>query len=286
MVAKAIMRFGKNVLGALSTKVSDVGAAALESILETPGYLASMLKSASEKLEPVDVIARCVPIGAGVDDYLIELDDGALMSAIAEGRWVRPHLIVRATSDQIDRDILATRLEVAFKELLNRAELRVDQKRKEEEQAKARDVVSQEAAGYSVLTEFAGELIIASLLGAGTLIAPVIYILIALGGFAVLSSVPGLVYGLFKQWFTNTPLEEEQEQINAARALIRKLVRTMRIEVLDMHREELRSLGFPSRVVDEAVHAQHEGLFDRAPSDALLRQVRERVKGLHKQGKP
>jgi hypothetical protein len=221
--------FGKK-LADLGKVAFEVGAAAGQ-VAKT--YGSDLYDWAAEKAPDLDTIARvatrlkldhtavpvkaiCEPTGDGVDDYNLVINIDEVAKALNEGRTAVPQITVYARSpEQIDRDLLAERLETAMKPLLKHYEEHVKTRKKAILAKRQRD------SDWSFWDTLDLTILAA-------IFPPVILVLMALDFVEFMSQIPALIMAKFK----GDEISRLDQELALARATVKKIVRRMKIEQL------------------------------------------------------
>lgn len=227
---KGLGRAARQTLGDSATGIGDVLGA-----LSPAGFIGRI----AEQCEAIEVRVMCRPHSDDINDYHIEADLSVLEAAMAEDRFVRPQIIVHAVSDKIDRDILTERLLVDFGEILKGHEARMQDVKVRLEQKVARQRAETDfnllSLGFDIIV--AGATL--AMLGLSALVGPLLWLMVGIGGLAVLAELPSLAMSLIKRALGFKVYacadEEELDQLKAElekyRPLLQKLVRDLDIVV-------------------------------------------------------
>lgn len=230
-------------LRAVSRLAGNIGSAALATLSEGVSMVTNVQISAgierlAEKFEPIQVPVRCLPQPPGaVDDYTLDVDMTGLEAALVGDRFVRPALSVRAASTDIDRSLLTDRLIEKFGVVLERHEERM-----EAVAAKRQKTIDREARELNwkiseSIFDFLMNAAIAALVGIGALVGPMFWLLVAVGGFAVLTELPDLVWKLLRRAVglsvyerpEDEELAELAKELERYRPILERLVRNLDI---------------------------------------------------------
>lgn len=224
-----------NTIGRLGQQLGEVGGSAmtgaasavLEKLGKTPEMLDSFLKSAVERLTPITVVVDCIPTGPGADDYRLDIDHLEFDAAVNAGRLVRPQLVVKATRNDMNRDLLTERMLESMTPILSAYEDDVFSERVK----KGFEHFSQNVSlGFDLFGIF-NALLFLCLIGAGALVGPIFWLLIGLGGVAALAQVPELIVDTAKHVLFGTKIDQLERKLAQAREVLRHMVKDMRIEL-------------------------------------------------------
>ncbi len=94
---------------ALSVVIGSVMASVIEKINSVD--FSSTLDQLDRTFTPIEVMVTCRHGSNNPDDYRLEIDLTAFECALNEGRKARPKIIVRSAFTDLNRDLLAERLE-------------------------------------------------------------------------------------------------------------------------------------------------------------------------------
>lgn len=227
MVFKALGSIARNMADGAGVVVNDLSHKLFETLAETPSLLTPVLELIADKAQSIPVVMVCHPTGPATDDYHIGIDFIGLDTALKAGTLFRPKIIVRARTAALDRDLLAERMEAALVPFLQAYDTKLVEARKAEANQKLGDAGLFWYASF----EFVVSIIGLALLGAGAAIGPLLWLVAGIGGIAFLQEVPGLLFGAVKQLLFGTPIEQLEAEIAAARSIIKRMVRGMKIEV-------------------------------------------------------
>lgn len=238
------MTSGKLVKG-LGTAALEQAANAFDSV--STEAIANTIESVVKRFEAVEVPVQCVPTSSDFNDYRVKADLSTLETALNAGRLVRPRVVVHAASSAIDRSILTNQLVEAFGPLLQGHEQRMHELREERE---ARVAEKEALANFSLAmlsVDFILNAFMLSFLGLGALISPLFWLLVAFGGVAVLSELPGLTWKLLKRAVGLKVFDEpEDQEIDRLR------------EELETYRPLLQKMVEKAEIVEsEKLHDQH-----------------------------
>lgn len=227
----------KTILGAVLQLTANVGKAAATAASDIWGsiddtVIVYALNQAAEKFEPIIVPVTCRPTSADLDEYIIETDLSALEAALGAGRLVRPCIVVTAASSHLDRAVLTDKLIETFNPILVTHATRMEHLRKRREVRMEREQSSVTLSAMGDIFEFFINAAMLAMIGLGALIGPIMWLLIAFGGIAVLSELPRLTFNLFKEAIGvqtfNQPEDAEIHQmkkdLERYRPLLQKMV--------------------------------------------------------------
>lgn len=206
---------------ATSVMIGSVMASVIEKINSVD--FSSTLDQLDQAFTPIEVNVTCRHDSDEPNDYRLEIDLTVFERALNEGRKARPKIIVRSTFTNLNRDLLAERLEIELRPLIKNYEKHIKQRK------------------VAILTQresdaFWGEIAIFVLLMAGAVLGPFIWIIIGLEGWRALASVPQLLISAIKsslyKYFFGDEIEQLDAELEAARKTIRAMVKRAQIEPL------------------------------------------------------
>lgn len=194
----------KTILGAALQLTANVGKAASAAASDLWGsiddkVIVYALNQAAEKFEPITVPVTCRPTSANLDDYVIETDLSALEAALGAGRLVRPSIVVTAASSQLDRSVLTDKLIETFNPILATHTARMKRLQQQREMRMEREQLGASLSVMGDIFMFFTNAALMAMIGLGALIGPILWLLIAFGGIAILSELPRLTFNLFKE---------------------------------------------------------------------------------------
>lgn len=228
---------------AVGRLAGNIGSAALGTLSEGLSLVTNVQVSAgierlADKFEPVTVPVRCVPVAPGANDnYELDVDMTGLEAALAGDRFVRPALSVSAATTTIDRAILTDRLIEKFGAVLKRHEERMEEVAARRQQAIDREARELNWKISETIFDFLMNAAIAALVGLGALVGPMFWLLVAVGGFAVLTELPDLVWKLLRRAVglsvyerpEDEELAELSKELERYRPILERLVRDLDI---------------------------------------------------------
>ncbi len=169
---------------------------------------------------PIPVKVSCVQNGSGPDDYRLLVDIDEIAAALNEERVAVPEITIYARfPDQLDRDLLADRLEKALQPLLDEYKAQIERR-------KAKVIAKRKKAESDAFWSGLGEAFDLSFIV--VLFPPAILLLLAVSFAEFVSQLPALILAYFK----GDELDKLDAEMALARATIKKVVRKMRIEQL------------------------------------------------------
>ncbi len=181
------------------------------------------LDSLDKTFTPIQVEVTCSHKSDDADDYDLEIDLKLFEAALNAGRLARPHIVVRSKRSDINRDLLAERMEVAFCPLISHYEKYVENKK---------DFI----LGKQNADDFWNTLGLIVLTLAGPLFGPVAWLVIGLEGWQAFKNIPwflinGIKSGLYKLFF-GSEIDQLDSELERARETLKEMVRRMKIEPL------------------------------------------------------
>ncbi len=194
----------KQLFGAAARLAANVGKAAASTASDLwnavdDTMMVKVINQAAEKFEPVTVPVCCRPCGVGKNDYTIVADLSILEAAMDAGRLVRPRILVTAASKDLDRALLTDKLIEAFTPILVTHATRMESLRARREVHQEQERLKSSLSIMGGLFDFFINAAMLAMIGLGTLVGPMMWLLIAFGGIAVLSELPRLAFNLFKE---------------------------------------------------------------------------------------
>lgn len=183
----------------------------------------SILNTMDRSFTPVVVRVTCNHFGEDAEDYTVIVDLNAFESALAEGRRARPQLVVYSKYTTIDRTTLAARMETALRPLIAHYEQHVSAE-------KSKILAQRESDEFWIVM---GTIMLAV---AGSVLGPVLWLLIGLDGWRALKNLPqlfiaGVKSSLYKLFFGDE-LSQLDNELESARTTINIMVKNMEIQQL------------------------------------------------------
>jgi hypothetical protein len=165
----------------------------------------------------IPVKAVCEQQGDGPNDYQLIVDIDEIATALNEGRVATPAITVYAKfPNDLDRDLLADRMQSAFVPLLHSYRAHVDKKKK------ALAAKERKANEMSFWEQLDLAIIIA-------IFPPIILLLLALDFVSTMKRLPSL---LLKKFSGDDEMAKLDAELDDARATLKTIIRNMKIEQL------------------------------------------------------
>ncbi len=183
----------------------------------------SILNRMDQSLTPVTVTVTCNHVSDAVEDYTLQVDLRAFETALDEGRYARPKIVVYSKHTAINRDTLAARMETALRPLIANYERYVSVE-------KSKVLAQRESEEFWAVM---GGIMLAV---AGAVLGPVLWILIGLDGWRALRDLPqlfiaGVKSSLYNLFFGDE-LTQLDSELDSARTTIKAMVKKMEIHQL------------------------------------------------------
>lgn len=234
-ILRTLTDLGRNAVKAASEKVSDI-IPDVSKFIDDLGSVINIekeLEKLNQKFEPVSVKIGCLPKSADIDDYYLQIDLEAFEAALRANRFVRPVIMVYAASTGLDRDILRERLVEELGLGIQQMRDRIRKLEIKRDVKKAVETVDGVMNTFDALSA----LLFLVAIGAGAVIGPFLFLLIGLGGLAMLREVPGLIVTYLKQFVGvknfSTPedaaIHKLREDIARYKPVLKKMVDTLAI---------------------------------------------------------
>lgn len=206
--------------GTAATKIAAIhGSDALTWVvgkLPNIDTLSSQVSTLNQSYTAIPVKVICKQQSEVPNDYQLIVDIDEIALALNEGRAVTPAITVYAKfPNELDRDLLADRLQTAFVPLLQHYREHVE-KKKSDLRAKQK-----KANGLSFWEQLDLWIIIA-------IFPPVILLLLALDFMNTMKRLPSLLL----QQFTGDEMSKLDAELEEARATLKTIIRKMKIEQL------------------------------------------------------
>jgi hypothetical protein len=241
-----ITTLGYNTAVYVASKASETIQSSVTLFLESGRGIEKYIEDALQRFEPVTVQVRCRQVGPDKEAYNIEFDSADIETAHLAGRLVQPRFKIFVANPDINREVLAARLEKAASEHLQVMHARVAQLHREYEAEQKKQSETHANIAVSTLDQLLTALMIgalpASILFAPLLIlAPLLWLMVGLGGLVVIVDIlPKLLLGYLHVQFPNIKMlqpekvaqaQEIEKQAQAYRTVLRQLLRSIELEV-------------------------------------------------------
>lgn len=211
-----------NVTLAISSELADrIVLRAVDQLGELSSVdLMSVFDKLDKSCTPTVVRVSCKHYSPFPDNYTLMADLTEIKTAMSEGKFVRPKIEIHSLYQGLDRKILADRMLEHLGPLLADIEGSVNYQ-------KNIILLKQEEEQF---WKFLGMLALAL---AGAVLGPFLWVIVGIGGWQAMSSLPQLIFGSIKAGIYRRLFGDEltqlDGQLNQARLVVEAMVRTVKI---------------------------------------------------------